>query len=502
MQIIPQLEQIVISTSTNQSTDNLSFVMLANDTISSSHRPFFLTILIAICLSTIVILTIVGNILVLIALCCDFALRSPTHLLMGNLACADLLLGNLSLQNHEPEIESNSVLCLGITVLPFSSTLEILEGKWLFGRTFCHIWLAIDVLYCTASIYGLMFISIERYIGVTRPLRYPIIITHSRTLFAILIAWLVSILVSIVPFLGWHNEVKLIDQACLVNDNLSYVLFSCSFSFYIPLIIILCVYGRIYNEAIRQHAFLTGGEKKVRLKETDGQECVTLRIHIPQHLSASTTSLSNTIHSSSSTLATNGRRFSTLLTPNGPNKLSKFMRERKAAKTLGIVVGMFILCWSPFFLLLPIKALTNYDPGLIFSICFWLGYCNSCFNPFIYAFSSREFRRSFESILRCHRKQYRRTSISLSRVSAATATDQVHLRKSLSCDVTSSRFFPKLHSSVSCRTSYDSQQNFIPLRKTSNFLKRPHLSVFHRLSHSTNSKSLPDWHLQQPTNVR
>ena len=48
----------------------------------------------AIPLAIIILLTIFGNILVLIALCIDFALRSPTHLLMGNLACADLLLGN------------------------------------------------------------------------------------------------------------------------------------------------------------------------------------------------------------------------------------------------------------------------------------------------------------------------------------------------------------------------------------------------------------------------
>jgi hypothetical protein len=177
-----------------------------------------------------------------------------------------------------------------------------------------------------------MFISIERYIGVTRPLRYPLIITHRRTLFAILLAWLVSSLVSIVPFLGWHNEVKSTDQICLVNDNLSYVLFSCSFSFYIPLIIILCVYGRIYAEAIRQNAFLSGGEKKVRLKETVGQECITLRIHIPQHLSISTTSLPNAVNSPNSPLPTNGRRFSTQIISSGSNKLSKFMRERKAGK--------------------------------------------------------------------------------------------------------------------------------------------------------------------------
>ncbi|CAF1238369.1 unnamed protein product [Rotaria sordida] len=316
MQVLSQYHSMVSLTILNNSNDNLTLSILSdnnnnNININSLSRPILATILIALCLSIIIILTVLGNILVLIALCIDFALRSPTHLLMGNLACADLL--------------------LGITVLPFSAILEILEGKWLFGRTFCHIWLAIDVLYCTASIYGLMFISIERYIGVTRPLRYPIIITHHRTIFAILIAWLVAILISIVPFLGWNQQVKSNDQKCLVNDNLSYVLFSCSFSFYIPLIIILGVYGRIYGEALRQYEFLSGGEKKVRLKEIDGQECVTLRIHIPQHLTASTTSLSNG-HTSNPSIMSNGKRISTQIISANSNKLSKFKRERKAGK--------------------------------------------------------------------------------------------------------------------------------------------------------------------------
>jgi adrenergic receptor alpha-1D len=212
--------------------------------------------------------------------------------------------------------------------LPFSGTLEVLQGQWLFGRTFCHIWLAIDVLYCTASIYGLMFISIERYIGVTRPLRYPIVVTHRRTIYAIFTAWLVAALISIAPFLGWQNKIKSIDQTCEVNDDLSYVLFSCSFSFYIPLIIILCVYGRIYGEASRQYQFLTGGVKKVRLTETVGQESVTLRIHLPKHLS-NPPALTNG-HGSKS--ATNGNKLSTQMTSTGSSKFSRLKRERKAGK--------------------------------------------------------------------------------------------------------------------------------------------------------------------------
>jgi len=218
---------------------------------------------------------------------------------------------------------------LGITVLPFSGTLEILHGRWLFGRTFCHIWLAIDVLYCTASIYGLMFISIERYIGVTRPLRYPIIVTHRRTIYAILLAWIVAACISIAPFLGWHNKVKSVDQTCEVNDDLLYVLFSCSFSFYIPLIIILCVYGRIYGEANRQYQFLTGGQKKVQLKQMVGEETVTLRIHLPKNFASSST-LSLNGHTLQST--SNGNKITTQLPTNGSNKFSRLKRERKAGK--------------------------------------------------------------------------------------------------------------------------------------------------------------------------
>ncbi|CAF2092342.1 unnamed protein product [Rotaria magnacalcarata] len=479
MHVLFQLPSSVSLTTLNNSNDNLTLSILQNVNINASSRPFMGTILVAFCLSIIIALTILGNILVLIALCVDFALRSPTHLLMGNLACADLL--------------------LGITVLPFSASLEILDGKWVFGRTFCHIWLAIDVLYCTASIYGLMFISIERYVGVTRPLRYPIIITHRRTLLTIIVAWLVAIVVSVVPFLGWNKQVKSTDQICLVNDNLSYVLFSCSFSFYIPLIIILCVYGRIYAEAVKQYRFLSGGEKTVRVKETDGQECVTLRIHIPHHLTASTTLLSNGIGSNTQ-LVPNGKRASTQMTPTVLNKLSKFKRERKAAKTLGIVVGMFTLCWSPFFLLLPIKAWTNYDPGIIFSICFWLGYCNSCFNPFIYAFSSREFRKAFGSILKCQRRQYK-PSASFCRISASQI-DQSRLGKSHSCDITAGHILAKSEAIINQRISYDSQRPFTNLKKHQNFLDRPQLLPFRSLANPTTSQSLTTFDDTNPWQLR
>ncbi len=93
MQVLSQFQHIVSLTTLNNSNDNLTSLYSSNINTNTLSRELFLTILIAFALSIIILLTILGNILVLIALCVDFALRSPTHLLMGNLACADLLLG-------------------------------------------------------------------------------------------------------------------------------------------------------------------------------------------------------------------------------------------------------------------------------------------------------------------------------------------------------------------------------------------------------------------------
>lgn len=96
MQVLPQFHHLVyLTTIINQS--NETFLTSAQDLspINEPIRPRLATIFIALSLSMIILLTILGNILVLIALSIDFALRSPTHLLMGNLACADLLLGKM-----------------------------------------------------------------------------------------------------------------------------------------------------------------------------------------------------------------------------------------------------------------------------------------------------------------------------------------------------------------------------------------------------------------------
>lgn len=84
-------------------------------------------------------------------------------------------------------------------------------------------------------------------------------------------------------------------------------------------------------------------------------------------------------------------------------QIRKFKLEAKAAKTLGLVVGMFIISWLPFFSVYLVRAFyKDCISDLLFSILFWLGYCNSAINPFIYAAFSSAFRFAFKSVIyRC-----------------------------------------------------------------------------------------------------
>uniref|UniRef100_A0A3B4ADM9 G-protein coupled receptors family 1 profile domain-containing protein n=1 Tax=Periophthalmus magnuspinnatus TaxID=409849 RepID=A0A3B4ADM9_9GOBI len=320
-------------------------------------------------LAFFILFAIVGNILVILAVVCNRHLRTPTNYFIINLAIADLLLST--------------------TVLPVSATLEVLDS-WVFGRIFCDIWAAVDVLCCTASIMSLCVISIDRYIGVRYPLQYPSIVTERRALLAMLGVWVLAIVISIGPLLGWKQPPSQDDTECSITEEPFYALFSSLGSFYIPLAVILAMYCRVYIVAKRTTKNLEAGVMKEQMQNSSGE--LTLRIHCRNQDSSPGLRGSGGGAMGRSTLSV---------------KLLKFSREKKAAKTLGVVVGMFILCWLPFFLTLPIGSFNTSlrPPETFFKVIFWLGYFNSCLNPVIYPCYNREFKQAFIRILRC---QWRR----------------------------------------------------------------------------------------------
>ncbi len=96
-----------------------------------------------------------GNGLVITAVVAHRELHTTTNYLITSLAVSDFF--------------------LGLSVLPFSISQELFRMVWPYGPALCQVWLAVDVWLCTASIYNLVAISFDRYMAVTRPLKYRLV---------------------------------------------------------------------------------------------------------------------------------------------------------------------------------------------------------------------------------------------------------------------------------------------------------------------------------------
>ena len=99
-------------------------------------------IIIGVLLAMITAITVMGNTLVVIAVCVVKKLRQPSNYLLVSLAVADL--------------------SVAIVVMPFVIVTDLTGGKWLFGEVFCNIFIGMDVMCCTASIMTLCVISVDR----------------------------------------------------------------------------------------------------------------------------------------------------------------------------------------------------------------------------------------------------------------------------------------------------------------------------------------------------
>ncbi|MEE6479704.1 hypothetical protein FKM82_012342 [Ascaphus truei] len=305
------------------------------DSVVTCWRTVLYNVLIGVILVLIIITTICGNVVVCLAVGFDRRLRSMTNCFIVSLAITDLL--------------------LGLLVLPFSA-LNLLHEEWPFGATFCNIYTSLDVMLCTASILNLFMISLDRYYGVTAPLRYSMFVTPTRVAIAMGVIWVVSLMVSFLPIhLGWNTKDKSIqnygDNECKLELNKEYVLVDALLTFYLPLVIMCLMYYRIFKIAREQ------------AKRINHANC------------------SNTV-----------------------NPVLPTVREHKATVTLAAVMGAFIICWFPYFTVFTYQGVNEIEVDeTACLIVLWLGYANSALNPILYAALNRDFRTAYQRLLHCRR---------------------------------------------------------------------------------------------------
>uniref|UniRef100_A0AC34QGS1 G-protein coupled receptors family 1 profile domain-containing protein n=1 Tax=Panagrolaimus sp. JU765 TaxID=591449 RepID=A0AC34QGS1_9BILA len=505
--------------SSEEQLDSIKFILSSTDDSLSDitekpwgtpdwRHPALAVLMVTLCLTTVA-----GNLLVVVAVCTKKYLRNPTGYLIVSLAVADIM--------------------VGLVVMPLNSLFEMTRHVWLLGLTMCDLFHALDILASTSSIWNLCIISLDRYMAGQDPIGYRDKVSTRRITIAIISVWVMSACLSFPAIIWWRKSsphLYLDQYQCQFTDNWVYVIFSSLVSFYIPLILILFAYGRVFLIATRHSRSLKSGVKKVKCKKNkkndseslgSDENVPTLRIHIGGGKSSSP---GNTIVNTLTSPATNGspRLHDSIKFPRSPAKLTqnpskpwprqasckslltqntepnllvssssnspllkpesgtslntfnvprgsshfknghmhppkfdrassmltvlptgepsetaktiisptniqattmmkkkvgvreksrqmmKYVHEQRAARTLSIVVGAFILCWMPFFIFSPLIALCNTcvsNQEAVFSFITWAGHINSMLNPLIYSRFSRDFRRAFKQILTCQRER-------------------------------------------------------------------------------------------------
>ncbi|XP_065289986.1 5-hydroxytryptamine receptor-like [Dermacentor albipictus] len=391
-------------TGQNASSYNAAAAIAAgdDDALSPATVPrelrLVVVVLVSCILGLIIIATVVGNVFVIAAIFMERNLRSVGNYLVLSLGVADLM-----------------VACL---VMPLAAVAEV-SREWVLGPALCDVWTCCDVLCCTASILHLLAIAMDRYRTVAQ-VDYVRQRNARQVGLMILLVWAVAVAVSVAPVFGWkdpdfQHRVQ-VNRICLVSQDVGYQIFATCATFYVPLILILLLYWRIYQVARRRIRHKPGSKIPIAMAKSPSSNVEISVIVAGENHSPNSCSGGTTTQESDVSRNNDGAPLRPALHPSKDRKQQQKQphfsresleskRERKAAKTLAIITGVFVVCWMPFFVnvLLMTLCTSCSSSGYAFSVFLWLGYVNSMLNPIIYTIFSPDFRNAFRKLL-CTRK--------------------------------------------------------------------------------------------------
>ncbi|XP_070770635.1 trace amine-associated receptor 13c-like [Enoplosus armatus] len=305
----------------------LCFPQLFNTSCRKPTTPWSEALLIHVVLSSISLLTVTLNLLVIISVSHFRQLHTPTNILLLSLAVSDFL--------------------VGLVLMPVEILLK--TSCWFLGDLMCSLYNYVSFIITSASIGDMVLISVDRYVAICDPLHYPTRITVRRVKLCVCLCWLCSVLYSGLFIkdgliqLDIHNSC--FGECVIVIDYVAGVV-DLVLTFIVPVTIIIVLYMRVFAVAVSQARAMRS------------------------HITAATLQLSVTLTKKS---------------------------ELKAARTLGVLVLVFLICFCPYYgasLAGDSLLSTSYASFVVY-----LFYFNSCLNPVIYALFYPWFRKAMKVIV-------------------------------------------------------------------------------------------------------
>ena len=322
------------------------------DDIKLVNIPQAWKILIVVFMTIVFVLTVIGNVVVVVVIKYSSVFRSVanSHFLIS-LSIADFLVAAL--------------------VMPCALD-AVNTGKWRCG----HVWGRLNgfgnFLFCISSIMHLMMLSVDRYMAIARPLYYPMEMTKSRAFSLCLAMWLYSALWAFLPLFGVSSYECFISYigTCEAKDwskfglNFAFAISVVSGTYGVALLSMVLVYfkiGRVIRNQLQRTQEVASGEDQKSRNEIE--------------------------------------QFG-LFHKTKQTKIANKMSRHKGLVTLITVTLVYFICWSPFCILLFIEIGTGEKVrGPYGTLAMFVGFTNSCCNPIIYSIKYRRFRSAVIRLL-------------------------------------------------------------------------------------------------------
>ncbi|KAF6724190.1 Histamine H3 receptor [Oryzias melastigma] len=384
--------------------------------------PGYLVVILSVLMVTLVIVVVAGNALVIMAFVVDKTLRIQSNYFFLNLAISDFLVG---------------AFCIPVYI-PYNLT-----GRWMLGKGLCKVWLVMDYLLCTASVFNIVLISYDRFLSVTRAVKYRAQRNMTRQAVLKMVAvWVLAFFLYGPAIIFWEAIVGqsiVPAHECYAEFYFTwYFLLSAStFEFFTPFVSVaffnLSIYLNIHQRNKNWNACAEDEPEPPRKpkRRKDGGGWSVFFVKTRKVTSSEPAAISAVIEdedvlspSSSGCPDTsqifvqrekfsphrkNSRLFqqtASCMPPGRRTPGSRLSRDKKIAKSLAIIVCIFGICWAPYTLLMIIRAACSGEcvANYWYEMTFWLLWLNSAINPFLYPLCHTSFRRAFSKIL-CPKRQ-------------------------------------------------------------------------------------------------